>query len=91
VIYAGNIVFLGIMNLVLWMYITNPKNNISQGVTTADKKYFRFRAITVPSVFILMALIYLVINPEYAVWIPLVIPVLLRIFRAFYFKKHKIK
>jgi uncharacterized membrane protein len=90
-IYAGNIVFLGIMNLVLWIYITKPKNNLSHGITTPDKKYFTFRAVTVPSIFILMAVIYVVIDPKYAVWIPMTIPISLRIFRTFYFRKHKIK
>jgi uncharacterized membrane protein len=91
IFYASNIVFLGIMNYILWSYIANPKNNLSQGITPQDKKYFSFRAATVPFVFILMVVIYLSVDPKYAIWIPLTIPVCMRVFRMFYFKKHNIK
>lgn len=87
IIYVGNIVFLGIMNFILWIYINNPKHGLTDGITAEDKKYFGFRAITVPLVFIIMAIIYLTVNRKYAVWIPLSIPLVMRIFRKFYLKK----
>jgi len=87
IIYVSNIVFLGVMNFVLWKYINNPKHKLTEGVTAEDKKYFGFRAITVPIVFIIMAIIYLAVNRRYAVWVPLTIPLLMRIFRRFYLKK----
>ncbi len=83
----ANIVFLGVMNLILWIYINNPKHNLAEGITKGDKKYFAFRAVTVPLVFIFMADIYLTVNKEYAVWIPLTIPIVMRIFKKLYFKK----
>ena len=87
IIYVSNIVFLGVMNFILWRYINNPKHKLAEGVTAEDKKYFGFRAITVPIVFIIMAVIYLAVNRRYAVWVPLTIPLLMRIFRRFYLKK----
>jgi uncharacterized membrane protein len=90
IFYASNIVFLGIMNFVLWAYIANPKNKLAQGITLPDRKYFAFRAAMVPSVFVLMAVTYLLINPKYAVWIPMIIPLFMRVYKFFYFKKHKI-
>src|SRR4051794_13682166 len=59
VIYATNIIALGIMNYALWSYIANPKNQVSEGITEAERKYFSYRAVTVPFVFFLMAVIYL--------------------------------
>jgi uncharacterized membrane protein len=88
IVYVSNIVFLGIMNFILWKYINNPKHKLTEGVTAEDKKYFGFRAITVPIVFIIMAVIYLAVNRRYAVWVPLTIPLLMRIFRRFYLKKN---
>jgi len=79
IIYVSNIVFLGVMNFVLWKYINNPKHKLTEGVTAEDKKYFGFRAITVPIVFIIMAIIYLAVNRRYAVWVPLTIPLLMNI------------
>src|SRR5258706_2320868 len=87
IIYVTNIVFLGVMNLILWIYINNPKHHLAEGITKEDKKYFAFRAVTVPLVFIFMAVIYLTVNKEYAVWIPLTIPIVMRIFKKLYFKK----
>lgn len=89
IIYVANIVFLGIMNFILWTYITNPKHQLSEGITPQDKKYFDFRSIMVPIIFILMAIVYLFINRKYAIWIPISIPLLMRIFRKFYFKRNK--
>jgi uncharacterized membrane protein len=87
IIYVCNIVFLGIMNFILWTYINNPKHLLAEGVTSEEKRYFAYRAITVPIVFVVMAIIYLTVNRKYAVWVPLSIPILLRIFRKFYSKK----
>lgn len=87
IVYVFNIVFLGAMNFILWTYISNPKHHLAEGITTDDKKYFGFRAVTVPLVFIVMAIIYLAVNPKYAIWIPISIPLIMRIFRHFYLKK----
>ncbi len=87
IIYVSNIVFLGIMNFAIWRYINKPKLNLVEGITPEAKKYFSFRAIMVPLMFILMAIIYLAVNKKYAVWIPLLIPILMRIFRFFYLRK----
>jgi uncharacterized membrane protein len=86
IVYVVNIVFLGVMNLVLWRYVTNPKNKLSEGVTSEEKKYFTFRAASVPVVFILMALIYLFVAPKTAVYLPLFIPVLMRLVKRIFFK-----
>ncbi|MDP9229489.1 MAG: TMEM175 family protein [Bacteroidota bacterium] len=89
IVYVTNIVFLGVMNFVLWTYINNPKHKLADEITEDDKKYFGFRSITVPIVFILMAIVYLFVNKKYAIWIPFLIPLIMRILRKFYFKRNK--
>jgi TMEM175 potassium channel family protein len=86
VVYVINIVFLGTMSLILWKYITNPKLKLVEGITKEAKRYFILRALTIPSVFIVMAIVYLTVDRKYAVWIPLLIPVIMKIFRRLYFK-----
>lgn len=89
IIYAGNIVFLGIMNLILWKYLINPKNNLVEGITKEDKSYFNYRTITVPITFIFMATVYLTVSKKYGLWIPLLIPIIMRLIRKFYLKRKK--
>jgi len=91
IIYVINIVFLGIMNFALWNYVSDPKNKLSEGINLSEKKYFAYRAIIVPCVFFAMGIIYIFIKKEYAIYIPLTIPLLMRIFKKVYFKKHNIQ
>lgn len=91
IVYVVNIIFLGVMNYALWNYIANPKHGLATGVSPVEKKYFGIRAIMVPFIFFTMGVIYILVRKEYALYIPLTIPVVMRIFREFYFKKHKLK
>ncbi|HVF81585.1 MAG TPA: TMEM175 family protein [Flavisolibacter sp.] len=86
IIYVINIVFLGTMSLIIWEYIANPKHRLSEGITQEMKKYFRFRAVVPPVAFILTATIYLFVKKEIAVWMPLLIPVFMRIIKKFFLK-----
>jgi uncharacterized membrane protein len=91
IVYTINIIFLGVMNYVLWNYVANPKHQLAVGISPTEKKYFGMRAIIVPSVFFVVAIIYILVHKEYAIYIPLLIPVLMRLFRKIYFNKHNIK
>jgi uncharacterized membrane protein len=91
IIYVLNIIFLGIMNFSLWTYIANPKNELSTGIALQEKRYFAWRAVVVPSAFLIMGIIYILVNRKYAIYIPLIIPVILRIYKQFYFKKYQPK
>lgn len=84
-LYICNITFLGIMGLVIWNYIANPKRSLSEGITPEMSKYFRFRSLVPPFAFLLLGVVYMY-NPDIAVYVPLIIPVVLRLFRKFYFK-----
>jgi len=91
IVYASNIIFLGIMNYALWHYLCKPGRGLTEGIGSPERRYFTFRAAIVPSVFLLIAIIYLTVSPRYAVWIPAFVPVVIRLYRSYYFKKHKIK
>ena len=78
IVYVGNICFLGIMNFILWKYISNPKRNLTDGLRKEVATYFSFRAIAIPCIFILMACIYFIF-PRYAILIPPFIPLIMRI------------
>lgn len=91
IVYVINIIFLGVMNYALWSYVADPKNGLSAGINTIEKKYFAYRAILVPSTFFVMGIVYLLVQQKYAIYIPLLIPAMMRIFKRFYFKKYNIK
>lgn len=85
-LYAVNIVFLGVMNIILWDYLTNKKNELTEGVSKDDRKYFLFRATIVPVLFIAIAVVYL-FEPKVAVFLPLLVPVVLSIAKKYVFKR----
>ncbi len=87
ILYVVNIVFLGVMNFIMWIYVTQPKLKLVEGVTREERIYFSIRAITVPFVFIFVAAVYLLISPQFAFWVPLFIPLIMRLIR----KRFKIK
>ncbi|CAN5503347.1 TMEM175 family protein [soil metagenome] len=86
VIYVCNICFLGIMNFILWKYVSNPKNKLAEGLTKPVANYFSCRAIMVPVMFIIIAMIYL-FAPGYAIFLPMLVPVIMLVIRKIYEKK----
>jgi uncharacterized membrane protein len=78
IVYVVNICFLGFMNFFLWKHLNNPKLNLTEGVTKEENRIFSFRAITVPVVFIITAVIYF-IKPIAAPFFPSALPLIMRI------------
>lgn len=81
IVYVANISFLGIMNFMMWKYISNPKRKLTEGLKLEVARYYSDRAITVPLVFLLVAIVYFFAS-KYAVVIPLIIPILMRTYFA---------
>src|SRR5215213_2829522 len=81
IVYTLNIIFIGIMNYALWNYLANPKNQLTVGINVIEKKYFGYRAIIVPCIFFIMAVLYILLKKQYAIYVPLVIPLLMRVFK----------
>jgi uncharacterized membrane protein len=89
VFYTVNIIMLGIFNLFMWRHIGNPKNQLSEGLSQADAKYFSLRAIVVPIMFTVFAFVYL-INPIVASYLPIMIPLVMRVIKKRHEKKTKV-
>jgi len=78
IVYVVNICFLGFMNFFLWKHLTNPKLNLTDGVTREEDLIFSFRSIAVPVVFIIAAFVYF-FNPVVAAFLPSLLPLFMRI------------
>jgi uncharacterized membrane protein len=79
IVYVTNIVFLGVMNFFLWRYISHPKLHLTEGLSKDERKYYSLRALTGPLIFIVMAITYIFINPVVAMWMPPLIPLIMRL------------
>jgi uncharacterized membrane protein len=89
VVYVTNICLLGIMNSFLWHYISNPKNNLCEGLHPLVAKYFLLRSIVMPLIFLTMGLVYVFIDPRIALWILPIVPFILRTVTAKYRRQLK--
>ena len=83
IIYVLNIMFLGFMGLAIWNYIANPTRQLSEGVTPEMSRYVRIRSFVPPIAFLVTAFVYFY-NPRLAPFVPLIIPVSMRIIRKYY-------
>lgn len=88
-IYVINICLLGLTNIFLWLYISNPRHKLSEGLHPLVARYFLARSITMPSIFLLMMLTYIIISPLYALWILPLTPLIIYWVTRSYRKKIK--
>jgi hypothetical protein len=70
--YTANIALLGLANFLMWRYLSNQKNNLTESLTPALAKYFSLRALTVPTIFVIFSFVYLY-NPT-IIFILMLIP-----------------
>ncbi len=78
IFYTSNIALLGLVNFLMWRYVSNPRHQLSENLAAPVARFFSARALTVPVIFILFAFVYLM-NPKIAFWIPPLIPVILKL------------
>lgn len=86
IVYTINICFLGVMNYFLWRYITNPIHQLTENLPAHLRAYRSFRALVVPVIFICMLVWYL-FSPQYAIFIPPLIPLIMFLIAKYYKKK----
>jgi len=90
--YAMNLVAVGVTNYFLWSYISNPKLKLlDESVDQMAIRMAKVRSITVPAIFFLMLPVAYLTDVFFAVFIPILIPVALRITKRFATKQNKIK
>jgi len=81
--YVLNFTCAGFVNYLMWVYITNPKNKVAEpSVDPEIAMLARIRSLTVPSVFVLMLIVGFLTNVIFAVYIPILIPIFLRIIQS---------
>lgn len=76
--YTANVAALGLINFLMWRYISKPERKITEHLTRPMAKYFSARALTVPVIFIIFSFVYLY-APKIAFWIPPLIPLILQV------------
>lgn len=87
--YVLNFCYVGFINFLMWVYITNPKNKVAEPpVDLLTAKLAKLRAFLVPFIFLLMLPIAYLTNVIYAVWVPMMIPISLKIMQKRIKKKH---
>jgi|SRR5215204_1512855 len=78
IFYTANIALLGLANFLMWRYLSNQKNNLTENLTPSLAKYFSLRALTVPTIFVIFSFVYL-FKPMIAFFIPMLIPFIMRL------------
>jgi uncharacterized membrane protein len=86
ILYIGNICFLGVMNYLMWRYVSNPRHGLSAGLAKPLANYFSMRAIVVPIIFFIMMLVYFIF-PHIAVWMPAIVPTAIGLMSRMYKKR----
>ena len=87
--YVLNFCCVGFTNFFMWMYITNPKNKVAEPpVEILTARLAKLRSFLVPFIFLLMLPIAYLTNVNYAVWVPMLIPITLRLMQKRIKKKY---
>ncbi len=76
-VYVANICLTGLMNCLLWIYISNPKKQfLTHTLSKARIRLGVYRSLVIPLVFV-VSLMVVFISPVVSRFIPLIIPVIL--------------
>ena len=87
--YVLNFCGMGFLNYFMWVYITNPKNKVAEPpVDPIVVKEARTVSLVVPVIFLVMLPVAYLTNVIFAVYVPMLIPVILRIMRKKIKKKY---
>jgi len=80
--YVLNFCCVGFTNFIMWVYITNPKNKLADPpIDPVTARLAKLRSFTVPFIFLLMLPVAYLTNVMFAVWMPMLIPLILKIFQ----------
>jgi uncharacterized membrane protein len=79
VFYTANIALLGILNFLMWRYVSQPSLHLSENLTPPMVKYFSLRALVLPVIFTIVSFVYL-FYPTKALWVPIFIAPVIRSF-----------
>lgn len=89
--YSLNFAVVGFMNYLMWRHISNPKHKLTEPpIEPTTLKLAKFRSFLVPFIFLLMLPIAFLTNVWIAIYMPMLIPLVLRIARWRVNKKNKV-
>jgi uncharacterized membrane protein len=88
--YVLNFAAAGFINYFMWRHITNAKNKLAEpAIDPMVAKMAKARALIVPCMFLLMMVVAYTANVLIAVYIPMLIPIVLRVVKKRMAKKTK--
>jgi uncharacterized membrane protein len=88
--YVLNFCGVGFTNYFMWRHVINPKNKLAvPAIDPLYAKLAKLRSLTVPIIFLLMLPVAYFTHIIFAVYIPMLIPVVLGILKKRVTKKHK--
>jgi uncharacterized membrane protein len=88
--YVLNYCCAGFMNYFMWRYVTNPKNKLATPpIDPLVAKMAKLRSFVVPFIFFCMLPIAYLTNVIFAVYVPMTIPIVMRILKKKILKKYK--
>jgi uncharacterized membrane protein len=89
IFYVLNFCGMGFLNYFMWVYITTPKNKVAEPpVDPLLVRQARARSLVVPLIFLAMIPVAYFTNVIFAAYMPMLIPVILRILKKKIEKKH---
>ena len=87
--YVLNFCCVGFINHFMWRYVTNPKNKVAEpAIDIVTAKLAKLRSFLVPFIFLLMLPVAYLTHVAFAVWVPMLIPITLRILQRRIKKKY---
>jgi uncharacterized membrane protein len=88
--YVLNFCGVGFTNYFMWRHVINPKNKLTEPpIDPLEAKLAKMRSLTVPIIFLLMLPVAYFTHVIFAVYIPMLIPVVLNILKKRITKRHK--
>jgi uncharacterized membrane protein len=88
--YVLNFCGMGFLNYFMWVYITNPKNKVAEPpVDPLLARKGKAKSLIVPIIFLTMLPVAWLTNVLFAAYVPMLIPVILRILQKKIEKKHR--
>lgn len=89
--YVLNFCGVGFLNYLMWRHISNPKQKLTEPpIDPITLELAKFRSIVVPSVFLLMLPVAFFTRVAVAIYVPMLIPVILRLAKRMVYKKYKV-